>query len=286
MMSDRGRTRASSRRAHARGVTKGSRLRLVAGVASVVLAGTGLAACSAANAGTGPVTLNFYFYPDTSKATVDGIDNCNEQNDGKYMISYQQLPQAADGQRQQMVRRLAAHDTTMDILGLDVTWEAEFAQAGFIAPWTGAYKAQAENGTLVPALQTAIWKGTALRGARQQQHPAAVVPLRPGPDPAHDVGPDDRRRGAAGQGGQAALHRDPGRAVRGRHRLVQHDGGQRGRHHPEPGRDPGDAGTARRQGAVDHEAAGHLRRRRPVPVGADGEPEPARHGGRARPPSS
>jgi multiple sugar transport system substrate-binding protein len=165
MMSDRGRTRASSRRAHARGVTtrgvaKGSRLRLVAGVASVVLAGTGLAACSAANAGTGPVTLNFYFYPDTSKATVDGIANCNEQNGGKYTISYQELPQAADGQRQQMVRRLAAHDTTMDILGLDVTWEAEFAQAGFIAPWTGTYKAQAENGTLVPALQTGIWKGT------------------------------------------------------------------------------------------------------------------------------
>src|ERR1700728_885683 len=158
MMSDSGRTRASPRRAHARGVMGGSRLRLVAGVASVVLAGTGLAACSAASAGTGPVTLNFYFYPDTSKATVDGIANCNEQNKDKYIISYQELPQAADGQRQQMVRRLAAHDTTMDILGLDVTWEAEFAQAGFIQPWTGAYKAEAEQGTLKPALETAIWK--------------------------------------------------------------------------------------------------------------------------------
>jgi multiple sugar transport system substrate-binding protein len=69
------------------------------------------------------------------------------------------LPQASDGQRQQMVRRLAAHDDTMDILGLDVTWEAEFAQAGFIEPWTGAYKAEAEDGTLGPALNTALWKG-------------------------------------------------------------------------------------------------------------------------------
>jgi multiple sugar transport system substrate-binding protein len=42
-------------------------------------------------------------------------------------------------------------------MGLDVTWEAEFAQAGWAAPWTGANKAQAENGTLKPALQTAIW---------------------------------------------------------------------------------------------------------------------------------
>src|ERR1700721_2304573 len=161
MTGDSGRTSASIRRAYARGVRRGSRRRrLVACVASAVLAGTGLAACSSASAANGPVTLNFYFYPDSSPATQDGINNCNAQNGGKYTTPYQVLPQAADGQRQQMVRRLAAHDTTMDILGLDVTWEAEFAQAGFIQPWTGTYKAQAENGTLVPALNTAIWKGT------------------------------------------------------------------------------------------------------------------------------
>ncbi|HJZ03296.1 MAG TPA: extracellular solute-binding protein, partial [Streptosporangiaceae bacterium] len=137
----------------------GSRLRLVAGVASVVLAGTGLAACTSANAGTGPVTLNYYLYPDTSGATQMAINNCDQQSGGKYVIAYQPLPQAADGQRQQLVRRLAAHDSTMDILGLDVTWEAEFAQANWIEPWTGTYKAQAVAGTLVPALNTAIWKG-------------------------------------------------------------------------------------------------------------------------------
>ena len=47
----------------------------------------------------------------------------------------------------------------MDILGLDVTWEAEFAQAGWILPWTGTYKQQAEAGTLKVPLQTATWKG-------------------------------------------------------------------------------------------------------------------------------
>src|SRR5260370_12904214 len=159
MMSDSGRTRASIRRAHARGVTGVSRRRLVGGGASFVLAGTGLAACSSASAGTGPVTLNYYLYPDTSGATQMAINNCDKQSGGKYKISYQQLPQGADGQRQQLVRRLAAHDSTIDIMGLDVTWEAEFAQAGWAAPWTGTYKAQAVAGTLVPALNTAIWKG-------------------------------------------------------------------------------------------------------------------------------
>jgi multiple sugar transport system substrate-binding protein len=69
------------------------------------------------------------------------------------------LPQASDGQRQQLVRRLVAHDPSIDIMGLDVTWESEFAEAGLVVPWTGQYKAEAENGTLKPALQTAIWNG-------------------------------------------------------------------------------------------------------------------------------
>ena len=209
-----------------------------------------LAACGTSSASTGPVTLNFYFYPDGSGATQQSIDNCNKQSGGKYTISYQQLPAAADGQRQQMVRRLAAHDNTMDILGLDVTWEAEFAQAGWVEPWTGANKAAAENGTLKPALDTAMWKGKLVRGAGQQQHAAAVVRLRPGQDPAQDVGPDVRRRGEAEEGRQAALHRDPGRAVRGRHRVVQHHGGQRRRLHPEPGRDQGHPRRARRVKAL------------------------------------
>jgi trehalose/maltose transport system substrate-binding protein len=133
--------------------------RVAAGVAGVTLAGTALAACGTSSAATGPVTLNFYLYPDGSGATQQAIDNCNAQSNGAYKISYQVLPQASDAQRQQLVRRLAAHDNSMDILGLDVTWESEFAQAGWIEPWTGTYKAEAENDTLKPMLQTATWKG-------------------------------------------------------------------------------------------------------------------------------
>ena len=133
--------------------------RIASAAAGITLAGAALSACASASAGTGPVTLNFYLYPDTSGATEQAISNCNAQSDGKYTISYQQLPQASDGQRQQLVRRLVAHDPSMDILGLDVTWEAEFAEAGLIVPWTGTYKAQAEAGTLKPALQTATWQG-------------------------------------------------------------------------------------------------------------------------------
>jgi multiple sugar transport system substrate-binding protein len=133
--------------------------RLGASVTGAMMACTALAACTSAEAGTGPVTLNFYSFNDQSGAVQTAVTNCSKQSNGKYTITYNKLPAAADDQRLQMARRLAAQDSTMDILGLDVTWEAEFSQAGWILPWTGTYKQQAEAGTLKVPLQTATWKG-------------------------------------------------------------------------------------------------------------------------------
>ena len=124
-----------------------------------VLAAAGLVACGTSSAATGPVTLNFYNFPDGSGAIQDAVNSCSAQSHGKYTISYNKLPTAADQQRLQMARRLAAGDSSLDILGLDVTWEAEFATAGWIRPWTGTFKQQAIAGTLKGPLQTAIWRG-------------------------------------------------------------------------------------------------------------------------------
>jgi multiple sugar transport system substrate-binding protein len=123
-----------------------------------VLASSALAACASAGAATGgPATLNFYSFNDPSGAVATAVDNCTKQSGGKYVITYNKLPAAADDQRLQMVRRLAAGDTTMDILGLDVTWAPEFAEAGWILPWTGTNEERAEAGTLSVPLQTATW---------------------------------------------------------------------------------------------------------------------------------
>jgi len=122
------------------------------------MASTALAACTSSSAGTVP-TLNFYSFNDPSGAVQTAVTNCSKQSGGKYTITYNKLPASADDQRLQMARRLAAKDSSMDILGLDVTWEAEFAEAGWILPWTGTYKQQAEAGTLKVPLQTATWKG-------------------------------------------------------------------------------------------------------------------------------
>jgi ABC-type glycerol-3-phosphate transport system substrate-binding protein len=137
----------------------GLRARYLSAGLTGALALSALAACGTSSAGTGPVTINFYNFSDPSGAVQTAVDNCSKQSGGKYTISYNKLPAAADQQRLQMVRRMAAADPSMDILGLDVTWEAEFAQAGWILPWTGTYLRQATQGTLKVPLETATWHG-------------------------------------------------------------------------------------------------------------------------------
>ena len=87
-----------------------------------------LAACSSDSGGI--PTINVYYAPEENFQKV--VDDCNEEAQGRYRIAYQGLPRGADDQRVQMVRRLAAGDPGMDVLGLDVTWTQEFASAEWI----------------------------------------------------------------------------------------------------------------------------------------------------------
>ncbi|MFJ8187461.1 ABC transporter substrate-binding protein [Streptomyces sp. NPDC096105] len=116
-----------------------------------------LAACGGDDEGARP-TLNWYNFPDDSGALQEAADRCSRESGGRYRIVYNRLPREADGQREQLVRRLAAEDDSLDILGLDITWAAEFAEARWIREWTGENERRATEGTLEVPLQTATWK--------------------------------------------------------------------------------------------------------------------------------
>jgi multiple sugar transport system substrate-binding protein len=107
--------------------------------------------------GGGVPEINLYYSTEQNLPRV--VDDCNRQAAGRYRIVYNVLPRAADDQRVQMVRRLAAKDSSMDVLGLDVTWTQEFAGAQWIREWTGDNAAQVENGTLAGPLETAKYEG-------------------------------------------------------------------------------------------------------------------------------
>ncbi|RKF29370.1 ABC transporter substrate-binding protein [Micromonospora globbae] len=131
------------------------RVRVGAAAAAVVLAAS-VAGCGAGGDGGTP-TINLYYPPEQNLQKV--VDTCNTQAAGRYRIVYRVLPRQADDQRVQMVRRLAAEDSGMDVLGLDVTWTQEFASADWILEWTGQDKAEVEQGTLAGPLETARYDG-------------------------------------------------------------------------------------------------------------------------------
>lgn len=133
------------------------RTRRLRGLVVLPLLASLLAACGD-DEGSGPLSVNWYNFPDDSGALQKAADRCSQASGGRYRIAYRRLPRAADGQRQQLVRRLAAEDDSLDILGLDVTWAAEFAEARWIREWTGRAKRQATEGTLRVPLRTATWK--------------------------------------------------------------------------------------------------------------------------------
>jgi trehalose/maltose transport system substrate-binding protein len=119
----------------------------------VLVAAPAFAACGSSN-GT---EINVYYAPEQNFQSV--VDRCNQEAKGRYTIVYRKLPRDADGQREQMVRRLAAGDSDLDVLGLDVTWVPEFAEAKWLEEFTGENKTKAEAGVLKGPLATAMWNG-------------------------------------------------------------------------------------------------------------------------------
>ncbi|ALG06691.1 ABC transporter substrate-binding protein [Kibdelosporangium phytohabitans] len=127
--------------------------RLVAALGAAIIAMPLVAACGSDSG----ITINVYYSPEQVFDKV--VAKCNQQANGRYTIAYNKLPREGDGQREQMVRRLAANDSEMDVLGLDVVWVAEFAEAGWILEWTGQHKAEAERDVFPGPLSTAQWNG-------------------------------------------------------------------------------------------------------------------------------
>ncbi|MDQ1075810.1 MULTISPECIES: extracellular solute-binding protein [Microbacterium] len=126
--------------------------RIVAGASAVVLAGT-LGACSA---GDGVPTLTWYINPDDG-GQAEIAASCTEAADGAYRIETSLLPRDAASQREQLARRLAASDRSLDIMSLDPPFIPELAEPGFLAPVPD--ELQDTDGIVEGAVQSASWNG-------------------------------------------------------------------------------------------------------------------------------
>lgn len=125
-------------------------------VALVAIALGALAGCGGGAAG--PPVLNWYVNPD-SGGQEEIAASCTQAANGAYRIAVTTLPRESSEQRQQLIRRLAANDSSIDLMSLDPPYVPEFAEAGFLAPLPADVKAAASRGVVQSAVEGATWRG-------------------------------------------------------------------------------------------------------------------------------
>ena len=148
-----------------------------------LLAAGVLSACGSDDEAGGPAELSFFIFNEPSGVLPTIADSCSKASNGEYTISFEYLPNEADQQREQLVRRLGAEDDSLDILGMDVIWTGEFANAGWVEQWTGEDEKVATKNVFPSVAETArfedklwaapIWSNTQLLWYRKDRVPQA-----------------------------------------------------------------------------------------------------------------
>lgn len=126
-----------------------------AGAAALLVAAGTLAACG--GDGGGPPALTWYINPDNG-GQVELASRCTDEAEGRYRIETALLPRDASSQREQLVRRLAAKDASIDLMSLDPIYVPEFAQAGFLAPVPEDVGERVTEGVVQSAIDGATWE--------------------------------------------------------------------------------------------------------------------------------
>jgi multiple sugar transport system substrate-binding protein len=112
---------------------------------------------SAAAADT--VTLHWYTAPQNGGSFDAAAAACSKASNGRYHIALEPLPADASQQREQLVRRLAADDSDIDLISMDVNWTAEFGEAGWVVPWPKDLAAKVSEGVIPAVLATGRYHG-------------------------------------------------------------------------------------------------------------------------------
>lgn len=135
--------------------------RTAAVAACTLAAATMLNACGSSSASN---ELTWYINPDvgntdpTKGGQAQLAAECSKASGGEYSIKVQMLPNEASDQRQQLIRRLAASDSGMDMMSIDPPYVAEFAEPGWLDPVPDRYKDEFTGDAVKSIVDSATWK--------------------------------------------------------------------------------------------------------------------------------
>jgi multiple sugar transport system substrate-binding protein len=169
------------------------------GIAAGGLVVLALGACGGGGGGGARSTLTWFIFNEPSGAPQRIAERCSRESHGAYRIRFEYLPSQADQQREQLVRRLGAQDSSLDLLGMDVVWTGEFANAGWLRPVPAKTARAVSQKVFDSVLQTArfegrlytvpIWSNTQLLWYRTDRAPKPPKTFDEMVDMAERIGP-------------------------------------------------------------------------------------------------
>lgn len=127
-------------------------------LATAALAAVGLSACGGGSDSSGSRELSFFVAIQPGGTIEEASKRCSKESGGKYTITPEFLPTDASQQREQLVRRLGAEDSSIDIIGMDVIWTGEFANAGWVEEWKGPLKGEVTEAVFPGVIETASFE--------------------------------------------------------------------------------------------------------------------------------
>src|SRR3954453_18137929 len=90
--------------------------------AAAVLAMAIVTAGCGGSSSSGPTKVTWDVFNEPGGGFDGAVTNCTKQAKGRYKIDYVRLPTDSAQQGELVVRRLAAKDSDIDIIGMDVNW--------------------------------------------------------------------------------------------------------------------------------------------------------------------
>lgn len=125
---------------------------------AVAAATLALSACGGSDS-SGSRELTWFVAIQPGGTIEEVAARCSKESGGQYTVKAEFLPTDATQQREQLVRRLGAEDPSIDIVGMDVIWTGEFANAGWVEEWKGPLRQRVTEKVFPGVIETASFEG-------------------------------------------------------------------------------------------------------------------------------
>ena len=143
-----------TRQAYARGMISRRRFLRLGGVGLAGAALLGAAGCGGGEEASGATTITLAFTPDEAGGLKKLIDDFNRQNRDEIQVKWREMPALSADYLEQLQAELQSGQSSVDLIGGDVIWPAQFAANGWILDlsdrFTGGMQQEYLDGPLGP----------------------------------------------------------------------------------------------------------------------------------------